>query len=288
LYTKNYCAYDIIENVEIILGGDSMIYDLNISNKQADYIRERKSDFCVTTDEIINKIKINDFVRINSANEKDPKMIAIFYDAECFYCIDDFINSHMYKTRYLKDEIMDTILIDTKNLFLQNHCVYVVTLNKTYSNIGPIGNIPLYVITRFMYYSIMFFRHLPLTKKLFKYKIEKSVEERLFSEIKSIESLIAILSDKNDFKNRLQQIGADYKEKHYDYEEILSLLDLIEVYSINDFEINDMRAKLIMEIENQLKEIINAYENKNYLKIRDIGYAIHNVPIMIIEMHDWS
>ena len=265
-----------------------MVYDLSIPEKQVEYLRTEKSHFCAAVDEISNKLCTYDFIRINSVEKEQPKIIAQIVFAEQYTCADNLINSRIFQNKISSDEIKENMATEINNLFLQNSKILGIWLYKIYCDDNPKDDIVLFAIIKFLYHSIMFFRHLPLSIKFFKYKLEQDAEKRLLAEIKNIESLLAILLGKEDFENYLTQAKKDYKENLREDIEIPSLFILGEEYSQNtNFIINDIRVKLIAEIESQTKEIIKAYEDRNYTKIRDIGYEIHNIPEMIRNMYDW-
>jgi len=265
-----------------------MVYDVNISKEQAKYIKTEISHFCATTDTVSIKIQPHDFVCINSKHESIPKIIAWISRIVKYNDADDLINHDIFNYRISSNEAKEIITAEIRNLFTNNNEVYGYSLSKIYSDDNPISEIALYVATKFLYRSIMFFRHLPLKKKFFKYKMDANIEKRFFEEIDKAKILLSVLKNEIEFDRFLNNVTVEYKTNPPEDPELLSLLDLGITYPPTaNFILNNTRMTLIMDTENEINKIIKAYESKNYLKIREIGYDIHNFPTMIRTMNDW-
>jgi len=266
-----------------------MIYDINISELQAGFLQEEKSYFCATTDIICEKIQCYDFVRINSQDKENPKMMARTCDATQFNCADDLINHRIFYDKIRSEEVKETIANEIYKLFASNEKVFGIWLYKMYGEDKPIEEIALYVVTKHLYRSFMAFRYLPLKKKLFKYKIEEDIEKLFLEETDKVKKSLSVLKGEIDYEEYLKSIAEAYKTNPPENPELLSLLDLGFTYpSYTSSIINDIRMEIIEETENRIKEIIMAYESKSYIKIREIGYDIHNHPEMIETMNYWQ
>jgi len=259
-----------------------MVYELSISKKQIEYIKAGISHFCANPNCI--DIQRFDFVRINNINSK---IVAEIIHAECFTCPIDLVNHKIFQDSISCNGVKNDIADEIYNLFTAHKEVCAFWLNRVYNDNKPL-EIALYVITELLYWSILFFRNIPLTKKIFAWKLEKDTEKRLLFEINKVEKLLLVLKGKYDFEKCLNQFSLIHKDSACNSLKALSLIDLGKNYPLNvDSIINDTRMSLITEIENQIREIINDYQNKRFVSIREIGYKIHNIPEMIRNMHDW-
>ena len=261
----------------------NMLYNLNVSQKQLCYIKAGVSHFCTTTDCI--ELQAFDFVRIN---DTESNIIAKIIYAESFTCAADLLNHRIFQNAISSDYIKKDIADEVYSLFEVNAEICALWLHDKYSDVDQLEEISLYVITELLYWSILFFRNLPLKRKILMWKMEEDVEKRLLLEINKVKALLSVLRGENEFEHCLNYFVSIYRENPLDDPDMRSLLSLGNIYPAKVCSIiNDIRYKLIMEIDNHVKEIICAYENKNYLRIQEIGYKAHNIPEMIRSMDDW-
>ena len=132
----------------------------------------------------------------------------------------------------------------------------------------------LYAVTVLLYRSIMYLRHLPIKKYLFIY--EAIDKEKLWSELNNAEILLSILKKGRVFMS-------DFSEISFDIDDIdrFALIELGQEYCDCAWDLSAVRVELISDIEKQLSKVKNAYKYRQYKKIRELGYDIHNFPEMI-------
>ena len=282
-----------------------MICDINISEKQFEYLKLGVSQFFVTANaspDIFQSAEqadastncfsepISSFARVNSIDKAKPRMIAEVQYVALFLCADSLVNSCFFSLSSCPNPVARKIITnEIYDLFNDNAEVLALNLISRYCDDSPIEEIGMFAITRLLYHSLLFLRNLPLKKTLFGYKLEKKAQKQFFEHINNVGELLHVLKGKSDFNSYLIRSVPMYSEEIYAYPNISSLLDLSKTYltGVNCYNLNDLRMKLMAEIEYGIKEMSNAYENKDYSKIQDIGYELHNHPEMIMRMYDW-
>ncbi|MCL2052977.1 MAG: hypothetical protein FWG90_00835 [Oscillospiraceae bacterium] len=264
-----------------------MIYDITISEKQAAYLSapadcNMPSGFVITADEICAKLNYQDFVRINSVDKEEPVMIAKINIAKKYSDINEMTADELFKLKAA--DIKSDVIAEAAELFLNCNEIYGVWLEVIYTNEAPIEGILLYVITELIHMSIIYIRNLPLKKHFLKYKLEPQTESLLSRETGNIQDLLMVLKGIESFETYLNRAKI-MPAKPYDTEWLFCLGREYAKYC--DIYMNEVRARLIVEIEDKTLEIIKLAGNKNYLQIREIAYDIHNLPEMLRLMKDW-
>lgn len=181
--------------------------------------------------------KLGEFVRIKI--EEDPSLVVIY----------------QYQSCYVDDEY--------RNVF--------TGLYERYNSSRDFYPVFYYAITRLMYHSIMFLRHLPV--KRFNRFVEN---DRIEREINNINLLLAILKDNKNYSDLLGEIWINNNNTSINH-----LINLAKEYETTNWEITEIRQELFDILTDRLQKIEFLYKRKKYKKIRDIGYEIHNLPEML-------
>lgn len=189
--------------------------------------------------------------------------------------ITDEINTFEFVRINYKSE-SNLLIIAQKFMLLRDEtefpCVKII-----YRSDRDLFSPSLYAITKLLYHSIMYFRHLPLKKKYLCNRL--SDENRFLLEINNVDIILLMLNNIKSAKEYLSRLKFDSDDA-----DRISLVELGKEYADDGWELNEQRIKLIYQIESQLSKIKNLYQNKKYKEIRKIGYDIHNIPEMIRTM----
>lgn len=286
-----------------------MIYDISISEKQFENLKSGIYDFCATVNldrDLFQDAGFADastncfnapkdcFARINSNSKSNPRLIAEIGCAAIYTSADDLIRGYLFNGGIYNDpnnivmSIRENLSIEINELFSNNSEVWAGRLIKRYCDDSPIEDIGVFVITEFLYALIMFLRNLPIKKTFFRTKLTCDTENQLFEHIDGITTLLQVLKGEYGYESFLDNTVPALTERMFRIN-CTALTELGKTYltKTNLFNINDVRAKLISEIEYGIVEIKNAFAHREYTKIRDIGYDLHNHPEMIMRMFDW-